>query len=125
MQSAEENSNYPNKYESYIEIGFYNVSGLDSFSEELALMLQDRYNMVVNSGDKEWEPVLELLSSSPLEQAKPEQPILTLTITTYEQDEEQGYYTRSKNDYLIASIDQTALETLLEILFPEEMVNPA
>lgn len=125
LQSAKENSNYPNKYESYIEIGFYNVSGLDSFSEELALMLQDRYNMVVNSGDKEWEPVLELLSGSPLEQAKPEQPILTLTITTYEQDEEQGYYTRSKNDYLIASIDQAALETLLEILFPEETVNPA
>lgn len=120
LDKLQKNAVTSGKYDVYLDIGFYNISGLDLPNEEIAEMLQNGYSTVVYAEDSRLMPLIEHLKSCALEEAQPDQAILTLNLITYERENGQDYYTRSDESLIIISVDQNNLETIINLLFPEE-----
>ena len=93
---------------------------MDLPNEEIAEILQNGYSTAVYAEDSRLMPLIEHLKSCALEEAQPDQAILTLNLITYERENGQDYYTRSDESLIIISVDQDNLETIINLLFPEE-----
>lgn len=125
LQSAQEMVEQSNKYDIYMDIEFFNTSQLDIKDEELAAMFQEGYTTTVSSDDEEYLSVMEIINNCTMTEAQPDQPILTLYLIIYEQDEENGYSVRSAESYVAVSIDQESLVSLINLLFQQQSVNAA